>query len=188
VGSRELLPSELLVAAVGVLFIGPFMVVFPLLIRDYYGGDELWFGLVQAAFPVGTIMGSLLILLRGGIRRKGLAQVGALVAGSVCLAVISLGLPFVGTLIAIALWGSAAAVFMNSGRTVFQERASAENRGRVLSVYTLGFIGAAGLIGAPLCGLLVEAVGPLFACAVNAGSMLVVVAAIAVSTPILSLE
>jgi MFS family permease len=77
---------------------------------------------------------------------------------------------------------------MNSGRTVFQERASAENRGRVLSVYTLGFIGAAGLIGAPLCGLLVEAVGPLFACAVNAGSMLVVVAAIAVSTPILSLE
>jgi MFS family permease len=174
--SSSLLPLVMLVAAVGVLFIGPFMVVFPLLIRDFYGGDELLFGLVQAAFPVGTIAGSVAILLRGGIRRKGVAQLLSLLCGALCLGAISTGLPFVGTLIAIAVWGMGASVFMNAGRTVFQERASESNRARVLSVYTLGFMGSAGLVGAPLSGALVELVGPLQTCAIDACAMLVLVA------------
>jgi MFS family permease len=174
--SPDLLPLVLLVAAVGVLFIGPFMVVFPLLIRDFYGGDELLFGLVQAVFPIGTIIGSLALLLVGGIRRKGMAQLLSLLCGSLCLGVISLGLPFFATLVAIALWGVGASVFMNAGRTVFQERATESNRARVLSVYSLGFMGSAGLVGAPLAGALVELVGPLRTCLIDAAAMLVVVA------------
>jgi predicted MFS family arabinose efflux permease len=46
----------------------------------------------------------------------------------------------------------------------------------VLSVYMLGFMGAAGLIGAPLSGVLVEHVGPLATCAVASGAMVVVAA------------
>jgi MFS family permease len=174
--SPDLLPLVALVAAVGVLFIGPFMVVFPLLIRDFYGGDELLFGLVQAAFPVGTITGSVAILLLGEIRRKGAAQLVSLLCGALCLGTISLGLPFVATLIAIAVWGMGASVFMNAGRTVFQERATESNRARVLSVYSLGFMGSAGLVGAPLSGALVEWVGPLTTCLIDACAMLVVVA------------
>jgi MFS family permease len=174
--SPDLSPLVVLVGAVGVLFIGPFMVVFPLLIRDFYGGDELLFGLVQAAFPLGTITGSLAILLRGGVRRKGAAQLLSLCAGSLCLGAVSLGLPFAGALAAIALWGVGASVFMNAGRTVFQERATESNRARVLSVYTLGFMGSAGLVGAPLAGALVELVGPLRTCLIDACAMLVVVA------------
>jgi MFS family permease len=174
--SSDLFPLVVLVVAVGVLFIGPFMVVFPLLVRDFYGGDELLFGLVLAAFPVGTIIGSLAILLLGGVRRKGAAQLLSLCVGSLCLGSVSLGLPFAGLLGAITLWGVGASVFMNAGRTVFQERASAANRARVLSVYTLGFMGSAGLVGAPLSGALAELVGPLQTCLVDAGAMLVVVA------------
>ncbi len=50
---------------------------------------------------------------------------------------------------------------MNAGRTVFQEQAPAEQRARVLSTYTLGFMGAGGLLGAPLSGLAADLVGPL---------------------------
>jgi hypothetical protein len=176
VRSPMLLPVLLLATAVGVLFIGPFMVVSPILVRDYYGGDVAQLAMLSTAFPLGTILGSVAILWRGRIRRKGAAQLISLVAGSGCLGMVSLGLPFWGTLAAICAWGMGSAVFANAGRTVFQEQARPSHRARVLSVYMLGFMGTAGLIGAPLSGVLVEHVGPLATCAVASGAMVVVAA------------
>ncbi len=194
VGLREVLGSPLLrpilflVAAVGVLFVGPMMVVFPLLIRDYYGGDIAQLGMLQMAFPIGTILGSLAILLRGGIRRKGRAQLFALAGGCLCLGAVGLGLPLWGTLVAVVFWGVGAAIFMNSGRTVFQEKAPPAHRGRVLSVYSLGFMGASGLLGAPLSGLLIDLVGPLATCGIASAVMLGVVAATLATTEIARVE
>jgi len=194
VGVREVLRSPLLrpivilVAAVGALFVGPMMVVFPLLIRDYYGGDVAQLGMLQMCFPLGTILGSLALLLRGGIRRKGLAQIASLVAGSGCLGVVGFGLPLWGTLFAVVLWGMGAAVFMNAGRTVFQEKAPPGQRGSVLSVYMLGFMGASGLVGAPLSGFLVGWIGPLAACFATSAAMLAVVAVVLATTQILRVE
>jgi MFS family permease len=194
VGVREVLRSPLLrpilvlVAAVGVLFVGPMMVVFPLLIRDYYGGDIAQLGMLQMAFPIGTILGSVAILLRGGIRRKGMAQLAALAFGCVCLGSVAFGLPLWGTLVAIVFWGVGAAIFMNSGRTVFQEKAPPEQRGRVLSVYSLGFMGASGLLGAPLSGVLIDLVGPLATCGLASAAMLAVVGATLATTEIARVE
>ena len=172
--SPVLLPVFLLVTAVGILFIGPFMVVFPILVRDYYGGDIGQLALLNMMFPVGTILGSAGLLWYGQIRRKGAAQLGALVFGSCCLGVIAVGLPLWGTLVAGSAWGIGAAIFTNTGRTLFQEQAPPSHRARVLSVYMFGFMGASGLIGAPLSGVLVAHVGPLATCAVASGVMLAV--------------
>ncbi len=180
-GVREVMRSQILppifwlVTAVGVLFIGPFMVVFPILVRDYYGGDVAQLALLNMAFPVGTILGSLALLWRGRLRRKGAAQLLALVAGAGCLGVVSLGLPLWGMLAAVCGQGIGAAIFTNAGRTVFQEQAPPSHRARVLSVYMFGFMGAAGLIGAPFSGILVERIGPLMTCAVASGAMIAVV-------------
>lgn len=171
--SPVLLPVFLLVTAVGILFIGPFLVVFPILVRDYYGGDIGQLALLNMMFPVGTILGSAGLLWYGHIRWKGAAQLGALVFGSCCLGVIAVGLPFWGTLAAGCAWGLGAAVFTNTGRTLFQEQASPSHRARVLSVYMFGFMGASGLIGAPLSGVLVASIGPLATCAVASSVMLV---------------
>src|SRR5439155_12423162 len=106
-GVREVMRSPILppmfwlVTAVGVLFIGPFLVVFPILVRDYYGGDVAQLALLNMAFPVGTILGSLALLWRGQLRRKRAAQLLALVVGAGCLGVVSLGLPLWGTLAAV---------------------------------------------------------------------------------------
>ncbi len=174
--SPVLLPVFLLVTAVGILFIGPFMVVFPILVRDYYGGDIGQLALLNMMFPVGTILGSAGLLWYGHVRWKGAAQLVALVFGSFCLGAIALGLPFWGTLVAGSAWGLGAAVFTNTGRTLFQEKAPPSHRARVLSVYMFGFMGASGLIGAPLSGVLVARVGPLATCAVASGIMLTVLA------------
>jgi MFS family permease len=187
-GSPQLRPVVILVGAVGALFVGPMMVVLPLLIRDYYGGDIAQLGLLQMCFPIGTILGSLVLLARGGIRRKGLAQIGALLAGCLCLGAVGFGLPLWGTLLAVLLWGTGAAVFMNAGRTVFQEKATPATRGRVLSVYTLGFMGASGLVGAPLSGFLAGWIGPLGTCFATSGAMFVVVLGVLALTPIRHVE
>jgi MFS family permease len=174
-----ILPSIfLLVTAVGVLFIGPFLVVLPILVRDYYGGGVAQLALLNMAFPAGTILGSLMLFWRGRVRGKGVAQLLALLFGAGCLGIIALGLPLWGTLAAVCAWGVGAAIFANTGRTIFQEQAPSSHRGRILSVYTLGFMGSAGLIGAPLSGVLVERIGPLATCAVASATMVVVVACV----------
>ena len=127
------------------------------------------------AFPIGTIIGSLAILWFGGIRRRGRAQVVALLLGAACLFLLSRGLPFGAALVAVTGWGITAAVFINAGRTIYQEQASEENRARVLSVYTIGFMGAAGVLGAPLSGFLVAQIGPLDTCVFASVAMAVAV-------------
>ncbi len=186
--SPALSATLLLAVAVGIFFIGPFLVVLPLLIRDFYHGGVDQLALLNMTFPLGTILGSLVMLWAGGIRHKGEAQILALLFGSGCLFTVSFGLPFWGTMLAVCAWGVSAALFINAGRTVYQEQASAANRARVLSVYTIGFMGAAGILGAPLSGVLVDAIGPLTTCIVMSSAMVVVVGFVFLRTAIRQVE
>jgi len=187
-GSPVLLPVFLLVNAVGALFIGPFIVVFPILVRDYYGGDIGQLALLNMMFPIGTILGSFVMLWRGRLRRKGIAQLMTLTSGALCLIAIAQGLSLWGTLLAIILWGMGAAVFVNAGRMIFQEHAPPSHRARVLATYSFGFTGATGLLGAPLSGVLVKQFGPLTTCAIAGGSMIAVVACLVLFTNIRRME
>ena len=84
-------------------------------------------------------------------------------------------------------WGLSASVFMNAGRTLAQNAAPATHRGRVLSVYALGFMGSAP-IGALLSGFLAGAVGPLATCALCAATMTVLATAAALRSGVAALE
>ena len=186
--SPALSATLLLAVAVGIFFIGPFLVVLPLLVRDFYHGGVDRLALLNMTFPLGTILGSLVMLWAGGIRHKGEAQIVALLFGAGCLFTVSFGLPFWGTMLAVCAWGVSAALFINAGRTVYQEQASVANRARVLSVYTIGFMGAAGILGAPLSGVLVDAIGPLTTCIVMSSAMVVVVGFVFLRTAIRQVE
>jgi MFS family permease len=188
VRSPVLGPVALLAMALGVLFIGPFLVVFPLLVRDFYGGDRGDLSLLYACFPVGIIASSMLILARGGVRRRGRAQLVSLGVGALCMLALGIGLPFWGALATVFVFGLGAAVFMNASRSSFQEKAPAAHRGRVLSVYSLSTMGASGIVGAPLFGALLGPVGPLHACSVSGAAMLGIIAVFALSTRVPELE
>ncbi len=170
----ELRAPIALVTAVGLLFIGPFLVIFPLLVRDHYARGVAELSLVLMLFPVGTIAGSLAIRARGGIRRKGMAALLALATGGSVLAAIGIGLPFPGLLAAIGVWGLAGSVFINCSRTLVQENAPSAHRARVLSVYQLGFLGGAPL-GSMASGVLAGRIGPLATLQVFGATMLVFV-------------
>lgn len=167
-----------LVTAIGVFFMGPFIVAFPLIVRDVYQGGANELGWILATFPTGTILGSLAIRARGGIARKGRAMLLAMANGTLNLALLSLGLPYWGFLLCALAWGTGGAVFINSSRTLVQETAPPAQRGRILAVYQLGFVGS-GPLGMLLTGFLCETFGPLRALRISAACMALVIASVA---------
>lgn len=182
-GLREVWASErlrfvaLLVAADGLFFMGPFLVLCPLLIRDLYRGSVRDLSLTMMSLTLGTIAGSIVVLLRGGIRRKGRAFLLALFGVASCLVALSARPPFWGFAGILFVWGICHSFFFNTSRTLFQLAAPPSHRARVLSIHSLGLLGMAPFsnIGA---GFLATAVGPLTGCGI-AGSAMILLTALA---------
>jgi MFS family permease len=181
--SPRLFPVALLVTGNGLFFMGPFNVLVPLLLREFYGGGIELLSSVLMALPLGTIAGSLVVLLRGGVQRKGLVFLIALFGVSGCLLVIAARPAFWMLLAATFGWGVFHSLFFNTSRTLFQEFAPPALRARVLSVHAVGFLGMAPIshLGA---GLLAEGVGPLAGCAVSAVAMILATGWALLATPI----
>jgi MFS family permease len=176
-----------MVAAVGIFFIGPFLVTFPLIVSESYGGGSARFGIVQMMFPLGTIVGSFVLRAIGGIRRKGLALLLSLAGGALTLCVLSQGLPFPLFVFGTLVWGLCGSVFINTSRTMAQEAAPADQRGRVLSAYQLGFAGASP-VGAMLAGLVTERIGALDTLLTAGLAMLTLLAITALTTTTARME
>jgi MFS family permease len=166
---------------VGLFFIGPFLVTFPLLVHGHYGGDVTTLSIVFMLFPVGTITGSLVLRARG-VTRKGRAALLALASGATTLGVIGLGLPLAALFVATFCWGLAGSVFINCSRTLLQEAAPPAMRGRVLSVFQLCFMGAAP-VGSLCAGFCNGWIGPLATLQLFACAMLTLVVTTWVATP-----
>ena len=175
-----------LVVAVGILFVGPYWVIFPLLVRDYYGMGVVALSVVLMLFPLGTILGSL-VLRQRGLGRKGRGALLALLVGSSCQLVIATGVPFPAMLGLALVWGFGGAVFINCSRTLFQQAAPERGRGRVLAIYQLGFTGGAP-IGALASGFGAEVLGMHATLLISGATMLLLVAAMAIFSEISSLK
>jgi MFS family permease len=191
-GLRIVLGSPLravlaLTCAIGLLFSASYNVVLPVLVREVYGGDVQDVSLVMLAFPVGTILGSFVLLARGGIRRKGRALVLSLVVASASVIGSGIGLPFPALVAAGLIWGLAGAVFLNMGRTLFQERAPDAERARVLAVNHLGFMAAAP-VGALLSGFAAAQLGPRAALVAFGVGMLVLLALVTLASDVSRME
>jgi MFS family permease len=163
-----------LVAGVGLFFSGAYNVLFPVMVRDRYGGGVSELGLLLFAFPLGTIFASAWLFVRG-MRRKGAALAGALGAGAVTVIGAGFEIRFEALLALTFVWGLAGGVFMTAGRALFQERAPASERARILAVHQLAMV-ASGPIGALLSGALGDALGPSRAVLVQGIAMLGLIA------------
>ncbi len=175
--SERLRPIALLVAADGLFFMGPFAVLCPLIIRDVYHGGVNDLAWVMMTLPLGTITGSLVVLLRRGVRHKGRVFLIALMGVALCLVALSAQPPLWGFMAIIFAWGVFHSLFFNTSRTLFQEAALASHRARILSIHSLGLLGMAPLSNLA-AGFLGRLVGPGTACAL-AGSAMVIIVAVA---------
>ncbi len=157
-GSPTLRAAMLLTAGIGLFFMGPYFVAFPVMLRDTWQGTPAQLGLLQATFPFAAVLGTIVLFWRGSMQRKGRALLLAQTGGATCVFLVSTGVSYRTALGIALLWGICGAVFLNASRTLFQEAAPESHRARVLSIYNLGFMGAAA-IGLPLAGFLTRALG-----------------------------
>ena len=173
VRSGEILPVVLAIAAVGVLYVGAFVVVIPLMVRDLYGGGAAELALLNFCFWGGTVGVTIAQVRLITIERPGRAILVSLTVGAGILA--AMGLPITFAMLAglCAAWGIGAGITMTQTRTIAQLAAPPTHRARVLAVFQLGLLGGSA-IGALLIGQVVALVGPRLAVLYPAAAMLVV--------------
>ncbi|HAM47193.1 MAG TPA: hypothetical protein DDW95_00440 [Alphaproteobacteria bacterium] len=154
-----ILPVILLMIAMGLCFMGWFMVILPITIRDIYGGSSPELATAHSCFMAGTVVATVLILRRGTIRFPGRALTLSLAATALLLLASSVAMPLPAYFACVFLFGILSGVTMAMGRTMVQQAAPVSHRARLLSVYQLGYLGAAP-IGSLIVGFLTAALGP----------------------------
>lgn len=164
--------------AMGVWFMGSYIVTLPLLVREYYAGSAADLAFMNAANALGLVTTVVILMRFGDIRRQGRALLLAQGLGAVMLGAIGIGVDFTTLLVLIFLWGMAGGIAMSMARTILQEAAPASQRSRVMSFYSFAFMGS-GPLGALVNGFLVQWIGPRGTLAVAATAMFVIMALIA---------
>jgi len=185
-GSPVLMPITVITAAIGVLFIGAFMVILPVILRDEYGGDVMQFSSMQVAFWSGSILSSMTISRLGNITNRGRPVVFAVSTGTTVLILMSFKAPLLVFYGLVFLWGIGAGVTISMARTIVQEYAPPAHRARVLSIYQLGFTGGMA-VGSLATGFIVSMLGARQAALVPALAMMVVVAYLLTRTKLWSI-
>ena len=164
--------------AMAVLFMGSFIVLFPLLVRETFGGEASDLSYVNAINSLGLVLMILWLLRLGDIQRQGRALIISQLLGSIALFAAAC-MPKLGAFVVfVFVWGLCGGVAMTMSRTIMQEQAPAAMRGRVMSFYGFSFMGA-GPLGALVCGFLARWLGPGPAIMVAAASMFLIVLMVA---------
>jgi len=175
--SDQIWPVLLINVAVGIFYVGPFVAVLPIAVRDAYGGGALELAYVNFAFWAATIVAAMaLVGLTRTFTLRGRLIFAAVSGGAVVLVMLATLPPFWLFVVLIFVWGLGAGVTLTQGRTVVQIMAPASHRARLMSLFQLGIAGG-GPIGALTAGSIcalwgVQAAMLLPAC----GMMLVLVA------------
>jgi len=174
-------------AAMGLFFMGSFIVTVPLAVRELYDGSSQDLGLVSGANSLGLMLTILLLLRLGDIHRQGRALLLAQAAGCLVLVFSSLAPDMVRFVLAVFAWGVCGGLGLTMSRTIMQEQAPAAQRSRVMSFYSFTFLGA-GPVGALLCGFMVERIGVTAALQTAGAAMLLVVLVVAVRSELWHLD
>jgi len=173
--SEQIWPVLLLNFGIGVFFVGPFIAVLPLVVRDTYGGGAAELAYINLAFWAGTIVAAFAFAgLARRLTLRGRMVVSAVSVGTVILLAMALHPPFLVLNALCFLWGVGAGITLTQGRTVLQIVAPATHRARLMSLFQLG-LGGGGPIGAFIAGSLAAIWGLKLAMALPALAMMVLI-------------
>ena len=150
--SDQVWPVLLLTFGVGVFYVGPFMAVLPLAVRDHYHGGAADLAYTNLAFWAATIIASIAFAtLARRLTLRGRLIGYAITTGAVVLALLAT-LPAFPLFVALNfVWGIGAGITMTQSRTVVQIVAPPTHRARLMSLFQLGLSGG-GPIGAFIAG------------------------------------
>ena len=157
--SRAIFELVLLVGFNGLVHIGVFLVVLPLM-AESYGRGASYYATLQIAFVLGTVVATVTMLRRGQGDTPGRGVLMCLLYSAALLIAISFGPTAYGLMFLCACWGAVAAASAALGKSIVQLLAPEQVRSRIISIYQLSLFGCAA-IGALVAGAISEFSAPL---------------------------
>ena len=159
-----------LVAAAAIFGV-PFTVLLPVFAVDVLHGDARTLGFMMSATGVGALSGALFLAARETVRGLSKVIVACATLFGSALVVFGLSRWLWLSLVALALAGFGMMVMMAASNTFLQTIATERKRGRIVSMYTMAYIGLAPF-GSLLAGALAQRISAAFTIA--AGGITVV--------------
>lgn len=150
----------IVMVTIGMMIFGPLSAVFPLMTYEHFSGDGYMASLVEAAFGVGMLVGSgILMAWGGGKRLAGLIAMAAIIVGATtaaCGLLPSTG--FVAFVVLVAVMAMACAWFNGPTMTLTQRNVPDEKMGRAMGLLNAA-MGLATPIGIAIGGVAAEFMG-----------------------------
>jgi MFS family permease len=140
------------------LFGMPFTVLMPAIARDVLHGDASTLGLLMGASGVGALLGALYLASRKSVLGLARVIVWASVLFGVGLIAFAISTNMLLALTSIFVVGLGMILRMASSNTLLQTIVDDDKRGRVMSFYSMAFMGMAP-IGSLLAGWFAERIG-----------------------------
>ena len=176
--SMPILRNTLLMMALVGTFTFEFQVSLPLIAQYAFKGDASSYAFLSGALGVGAVVGGLAIASQKKNSPSTLIVVGLLFGIAV------LGAAFMPTLIlsgvALVFAGACMIYFTSLGNSIIQLGSSPQMRGRVMSFWSIAFLGTT-TIGGPAVGWFAEVAGPRWGLALG-GMAALIAAALGVAT------
>ena len=138
------------------LMIMPLSVLMPIFADQILGGGERTLGMLLGASGIGALGGSLYLASRRTVVGLGTVMVAACGILGATMIVFATSRNLFLSVAVLTVWGSAMVVQMASANTLLQTIVDDDKRGRVMSLFTMCFIGMApfgSLLAGTLAGL-----------------------------------
>ena len=155
--SKPLLRDTLLMMALVGTFTFEFQVSLPVIAHYAFNGDASSYAFLSGALGLGAVIGGLAIASQKKNNPSGLIGAGFLFGSAVLAAAFMPTLVLSG--VALVFAGACSIYFTSLGNSIVQLGSSPQMRGRVMSFWSIAFLGTT-TIGGPAVGWFAEAVGP----------------------------
>ncbi|MEU1091103.1 MFS transporter [Streptomyces sp. NPDC005892] len=136
---------------------GWFPVTLPLFTPSVLHTGAAGFGAATAFMSAGAVLGGFMAVRGPRVTTRSLSVSGVLWGALICVAASAPTLPLAPA--ALVLVGSGSITFDSGAKTLLQVTAAPPTRGRVVSIWSIGWMGGT-VVGAPLVGAIAAAAGP----------------------------
>jgi MFS family permease len=158
VRGRPRVLALLTIATVTSIFGLPYLTFLPIFARDVLGQDATGLAYLMAATGAGAVTSALLFAFLGDFRGRGRFLLGGTLLFGATVIVFALSHSFARSFICLMLVGAAMVSITATVNTLLQTLVIDEMRGRVMSLYSLTFLGLAP-IGSLLVGTAADLIG-----------------------------
>ena len=172
---RREIRSALIMVTVAGAFVWNWATILPVYAHTTLAGGASLYGMLLSVLSVGAFAGALATTRLVRVGRRHLLVSSAIMAGALIMATLAGELPE--AVIALLLLGAASTAFTIGCQARIQLATDNAISGRVLALYSVGFVGSKPL-GGLVAGWIIDAAGPRVAFGVNAAAIAIMTLAL----------